>query len=145
MKLEILYETVYVSDKYYQEEVAKAFKEIEALSPERLSLELLCLEDQEQDLTDGYDSGWTKNKLTWEDQTEHLLDLWKTTIRIEHVKLRLQLHSMSTWLFNALEPREQMCDGDSDMDDGPDFGTATPPKKQDEMASLASALCATRI
>lgn len=103
MILDILYDSVYVTDLYYQREWDAAFKEVEKIEPSRLKLELLSLEDTEYEMIDQYDYSVQRSMCCYEDTTHLLLELWKIQIRLEMVRERYQLYSLGSFLCKPVE------------------------------------------
>jgi hypothetical protein len=105
MQLTIMGEKINITSEEYKKEIHKAFNEMEAIEVTKLYLHMMVLEDEEDELIDGYDSGWKKQKDTNKDMTEHLLNIWRNKIRLNHIKERI--------LIINLNINNEECDGDS--------------------------------
>jgi len=105
MQLTIMGEKINITSKDYKKEIESAFNEMEAIEVTKLYLHMMVLEDEEDELIDGYDSGWKKQKDTNKDMTEHLLNIWRNKIRLNHIKERILLINLNI--------NNESCDGDS--------------------------------
>lgn len=142
MRIEVIGESVLLTDQQYRREVQEAFNECEKIEPERLYTQLVILEDTENELMDGYDSGWTRCAAdSYSNWADYLVEIWRTQIRINHIQSRIKLAE-----FNFLDTankenayQDPGYDGDSDsgmsdVSSGPDFGYSNP------LASLTNQL-----
>lgn len=85
--------TLVLTSQAYLREVREAFQEIEAVDVSRLTTKLVIYEDELAELLDQYNPYNDEGPYCYTDIEEHLLDLWRTTLRIRHIRERILLSS----------------------------------------------------
>ena len=94
LRINVLGEEVVVTEAQYKKECAKIFNDMEKINVNKLSIELMILEDTESELMEGYESSWInhgeENSNTW---SKYLLEIWRTKCKIEHLKDRISIRS----------------------------------------------------